>query len=112
MPWRVDPDRDGLRPIEEQAVERCTVTTVQRCGKSWINRALSVGKWFCADLRAQCCIDQVQELLLRGQVQGPHIETPLARWSIRQICFAPNVDHVETDLVFEKPGDEFLDLGH
>ena len=23
---------DGLRPIEEQAVERCTVTTVQRCG--------------------------------------------------------------------------------
>jgi hypothetical protein len=53
-----------------------------------------------------------QELLVRGQVQGPHIVNPLARWSIRQICFAPNVDHFEANLVFEKPGDEFLDLGH
>ena len=107
MPCRVEPERDGLRPIEEQTVEGCTVATVQRCGKSWSNRALPAGKRVCADLRAQA-----QELLLCGQVQGPHIETPLARWSIRQICFAPNVDHVEEDLVFEKPGDEFLDLEH
>ena len=53
MPWRVEPERDGLRPIEEQAVEGCTVATVERCGKSWSNRALPAGKGVCADLRAQ-----------------------------------------------------------
>jgi hypothetical protein len=53
MPWRVEPERDGLRPVEEQAVERCTVTAVQRCGKSWSNRALPAVKGVCADLRAQ-----------------------------------------------------------
>ncbi len=50
MPWRVEPECDGLRPVEEQAVEGCTVTTVQRCGKSWIHLTLSAGKGVCAVL--------------------------------------------------------------
>ena len=57
-------------------------------------------------------LDQVQELLLRGLLQGPHVETPLTRWSIRQVCFASNVDHVEADLVFVESRNKVLDLGH
>jgi hypothetical protein len=81
MPWRVEPERDGLRPIEEQAVEGCTVTTVQRCGKSWSYCSLTASKRVCADLRAQGRLDhrvQASELLLCGLQQGPHVETPLA----------------------------------
>ena len=73
MPWRVQPERGESRPIEEQAVESCTVETVERSGKSWSHCALPASEGICADLRAQSRLDQVQELLLRRLLQGPHV---------------------------------------
>ena len=75
MPWRVYPKRNRRRPIEEQAVEGSTVTTVERSGESWIHYTLPTSEGICADLRAQCRLDQVQELLLCGLMEGPHVET-------------------------------------
>jgi hypothetical protein len=72
--WQVQPERGGPRPIEEQAVENCTVTTMERSGKSWIHCALPGSEGICADLRAPCRLDQVEELLLRRlMLQGPHV---------------------------------------
>jgi hypothetical protein len=119
MSWWVEPKRDEQRPIEEPKAAMCrplkascTVPTVERSGKSWIDCVLPASERVCADLRAQRRLDQVQKLLLCGLLEGPHIWAPLARWSIRQICFATNVEHVEADLVFVEPRYEVLDLGH
>jgi hypothetical protein len=73
MPWRVQPERGGPRPIEEQAVEDCTVATVERGGNSWSHFALTASEGICADLRTQSRLDQVQELLLCRLLQGPHV---------------------------------------
>ena len=99
--------------VEEQAVESCAETTVKRRCESWSDCALSAGKRVCAHLRAQGHLDQVEELLLSGLLQGPHVEPPLTGWRICQICFTVNVDHhLQVNLVFVQPGYKTLDFGH
>ncbi len=88
MPWWIEPKRDGQRPIEEPKTAmcrplkaRCTVPTVERSGKSCIDCVLPASERVCADLRVQRRLDQVQELLLCGLLEGPHIWAPLARYA-------------------------------
>ena len=106
MPGRVEPQLEHRRPVEEQAVESCAVTTVKRRCESWRDCDLSAGKRVRAHLRAQGHLDQVQELLLRGLLQGPHVESLLTRWRICQIWFAANVDHLQVNLVFVQSGQD------
>jgi hypothetical protein len=74
MPWRVDPKRDGRRPIKEEAVESCTGSTVKWSGEFWSDCTLPPSDGICVDRRAKRRLDQVQILLLRGLLlQGPHI---------------------------------------
>ena len=73
---------------------------------------LSVDQRVRVHLRAQGHLDQVQELLLGGLLQGPHVELPLTRWSICQIYFTANVDHLQVNLVFVQQGYKTLDFGH
>jgi hypothetical protein len=77
MSGRVESQREHRRPVEEPTVERCDVTTMMRRCESWNDCALSAGKRVRAHLRAQGHLDQVQELLFRGLMQGPHVESPL-----------------------------------
>ena len=66
MPGRVESQCEHRRPVEEQAVESCAVTTLKRRCESWSDCALSVGQRVRAHLCFQGHLDQVQELLLRG----------------------------------------------
>ena len=78
MQGRVDePQCEHRRPVEEQVVESCAETTVKRRCESWIDCALSAGKRVRAHLRVEGHLDQVQELLLGGLLQGLHVEPPL-----------------------------------
>jgi hypothetical protein len=44
MPVRVEPQREHRRPVEEEDVENCDVTTVKRRCESWSDCDLSAGK--------------------------------------------------------------------
>jgi hypothetical protein len=77
MSGRVELQREHRRPVEEQTVESCAVTTVKRRCESWSDCALSAVKRVRAHLRAQGHLDQAQELLLCGLLQGPHVDPPL-----------------------------------
>ena len=77
MTGRVEPHREHRRPVEEQAVENYDVTTVKRRCESLGDCVLSEGKRVRAHLRVQGHLNEVQEVLLGGLLQGPHVEPPL-----------------------------------